>query len=74
MKVSLLSLNKVWKGLPCAFPVHKYYSKQESIPVGCVPPTWKPYMLQVQWPPPDVVLGGGGPGMNKFEQVSSDHH
>ena len=29
---------------------------QESIPVGCVPPPCIPYVLQ--WPPPDIVLGG----------------
>ena len=32
------------------------YEEQESIPVGCVPPTCKPYVLQ--WPPPDVTSGG----------------
>ena len=31
-------------------------AKQEIIPVGCVPPTWKQYMLQ--WLPPDVTGGG----------------
>ena len=31
-------------------------------------------MLQFQWPPPDVTQGAGGTQMNKFEQVSSDHH
>ena len=44
---------------------------QESIPVGCAPPTWKPYTFQ--WPPPDVAPGKGG-GLNEFEQVSSEHH
>ena len=39
--------------------------KQESIPVGCVLPPWKLYVLQFQWPLPQ---------MNKFEQVSSDYH
>ena len=29
-------------------------------------------MLQFQWPPPDVTPGG--PQVNKFEQVSSEHH
>ena len=33
----------------------------------------KPYMLQFQWPLPDVTLGVG-PQMNKFEQESSNHH
>ena len=30
--------------------------EQESIPIGCLPPTRKPYMLQ--WPPPDVIRRG----------------
>ena len=30
------------------------YQKQESIPVACVPPTWKPHVLQFQLPPPYV--------------------
>ena len=30
-------------------------------------------MLQFQLPPPDVTWGVG-PGINKFEQVSTDHH
>ena len=42
------------------------------MPVVRVPPVWKPYMLQFQWPQLDVTLGG--PQMNKFEQVSGDHH
>ena len=29
-------------------------NEQESIPVGRVLPAGKPYMLQFQWPPPDV--------------------
>ena len=41
---------------------------QESIPVGCVPPAWKSYVLR--WPR-DVSPGGlGGGPMNEFEQVS----
>ena len=32
--------------------------KIEIIPVRCVPPAWKPYMLQFQWPPPDVAPTG----------------
>ena len=49
--------------------------QQDSIPVGYIPPTCKPYLFQFQLPPPDVApRGGGGPQMNKFEQVSSDHH
>ena len=31
---------------------------QESIPVGCVPATWKPYPFQFHWPPPDITPGG----------------
>ena len=40
-------------------------TKQESIPVGCVPPVCKQYMIQ--WPPPDVTRGG--PQVSKFELV-----
>ena len=43
--------------------VKNILNKQESIPVGSVPPAW---------PPPDITLGGTQ--MNKFEQVSSNHH
>ena len=32
----------------------------------------KPYVLQFQWPPPDVTPGGFE--MDKFKQVSNDHH
>ena len=49
----------------------KIILKPESIPLGCVPPTRKLYMLQVQWPPPDAPPGG--PLIDKFEQVSSEH-
>ena len=31
--------------------------KQESIPVRCVLPAWKLYVLQFQWPLPDVARG-----------------
>ena len=31
---------------------------QESIPVVYIPPAWKPYVLQRQWPRPDIALGG----------------
>ena len=41
--------------------------KQENIPVGCLSPACKPYMLQ--WQPPDVTLGRGDPQVNKFEQI-----
>ena len=43
--------------------------KQDSIPVGCIPPAWKPYLLQFLLSPPDVAMGGEGVGtrqMNKF--------
>ena len=62
--------------------------EQESIPVGCVPPTYRPYTFRC---PPDVSTRGSsseqlwtgyqwqlpdvtnrGPEVNKFEQVSSD--
>ena len=29
-------------------------TEQESIPVGWVLTAWKPYLLQFQWPAPDV--------------------
>ena len=39
--------------------------KQESIPVGCVPPTCKPYVFW--WPPLGLSIRGGevGPQVNK---------
>ena len=46
----------------------------DSIPEECLSRTWKPYVLQFQLPSPDVAAGGIDPQMNKFEQVSSDHH
>ena len=54
----------------------KIILKQDNIPVVCVPPAWKPYVLHFQFRLPDVAEGGGGAGpqMNKFEQVSNDHH
>ena len=53
-------------------PIDEHLQEQESIPVGCIPPPLKLCMLQFQWPPPDVTPGD--PQMNKFDQVSSDHH
>ena len=38
-------------------------NKQDKIIIGCILPVF-------QWPPLDV--SGGGPQVNKFEQVSSD--
>ena len=32
-------------------------AKQESIPVGCISPASKTYVLKFQWPPSDVALG-----------------
>ena len=51
----------------------KIYRKQDSIPLACMPHAWNRCMLQFQLTPPDVntVIG---PQMNKFEQVSVDHH
>ena len=37
--------------------VSKHKVQQESIPVGCVPPTYQPYVLW--WPPIGVSTGGG---------------
>ena len=45
-------------------------NKQDKIIIGCVLPASYPYVFQ--WPPLDV--SGGGPQVNKFEQVSSDDH
>ena len=43
--------------------------------VRYIPPSWKPYVLQFQWTPPDVPPWGGlSPLMNIFEEVSSDHY
>ena len=44
---------------------------QASIPVGCVPPAWKPYVSVAtirchSW--------DGDPQVKKFEDVSSEHH
>ena len=50
----------------------QYIHKQENIPVGYIQPTWKPHILQFQLPPPNVTPED--PQINKFEQVSSDHH
>ena len=33
---------------------------QDSILVGCIPPTWKPYVFKFQLPPPDVNWESGG--------------
>ena len=49
--------------------INKIITKQESIPVGCIPPACRPYVLR--WSP-DVSTCGGGHQVNKFEQVSSD--
>ena len=58
-----------------SFIDNKVVLKQESIPVGCFLPAWKLYVIQFQLPPPDFTHGQGvGLQMNKFEQVSSDHH
>ena len=47
--------------------------KQESIPVGCVPPACKLYVFRR---PPDVTLEGPVQDcrMNKFAQVFNDDH
>ena len=37
----------------------KNYSIQESIPVGCLQPAWKPYVFQFQFPQLDVSSRGG---------------
>ena len=40
--------------------------QEESIPVGCIPPPWKPYVLKFQLPRPDVI---GGRGRSPNEHV-----
>ena len=50
--------------------VESYVHWQESIPIGCVPPACKLYMLK--WSPPDVTPECYQ--VNKFEQVSSVGH
>ena len=42
---------------PLGSTTEKVY-QQENILVGFIPSTWKPYMLQFQWPPPDVTSMG----------------
>ena len=36
--------------------LNKVQIVQESFPVGCIPPVFKPYMHHFHWPQPDVVL------------------
>ena len=45
--------------------------KQESIPIGCVPPAWKPYILHFQWLPPDVTRGVPSSDAQEEEGVRS---
>ena len=52
-------------------PVSESYDWQDSIIVGCVPPSCQPYVFQ--WPPQDVSIpeeGGVSPEVNEFEHVS----
>ena len=55
-------LLSVWKN-DTKFPTlsavifSKHFQQQESIRVGCVPPTCQPYLFQ--WLPPGVRTGGG---------------
>ena len=58
-----------------SFIGNKVVLKQENIPVGCLLSAWKLYVILFQLPPPDFTHGQlVGPQMNKFEQVSRDHH
>ena len=50
----------------------KHFKQQESIPVGCVPTTCADCTCFNSHH--QMLLMGRGPQMNKFEQVSSDHH
>ena len=59
----------------CFFVCRKFSSIFQSqlnnlTNIGCIPPACQLYELQ----PPDVSTGGGGPQMNKFEDVSGDSH
>ena len=47
------------------------YKLQDSIPVGCVPSAWQPYVFQQS--PLDANTGGGHQ-VKKFEQVFSNDH
>ena len=70
-KIRLFSSGKIWQvSIKCYVYVPLL---EDSIPVGCISLTSKLYVLQFQLPPLDVTLGGVGPKMNMFEQVSSDH-
>ena len=45
-------------------------NKKDSNRVVCIPPAWKPCVLQFQLPISDVTPGRGvGPQMNKFEHL-----
>ena len=51
------------------------YQIQDSIPVGCIPPTRKPMCLSFSCHHQMLLQGVGvGLQMNKFEKVPSDHH
>ena len=39
----------------------KIGQEQKNIPVGCVPPAWKPNVLQFHWSPPDDAPRGRSP-------------
>ena len=47
----------------------KAFVRQNSIPVGCVPPASQPYVFW--WPPPDVSTSGGG-GVGGLGRSSSE--
>ena len=68
----LMEMSQTWWQLsiqakPTPEWMRRNYSKQESIPVGCIPPTLKPYMYTCfsfscrhRWSPPDVTSSGVG--------------
>ena len=45
---------------------YEHFCIKESIPVGCLPIVYQPYVLQ--WPPDVSTSGGGGFQVNKFNR------
>ena len=52
--------------------IAKRNSQEDSILEGCVPPDWKPYMLQFQWPQPDAALWGTLPDLSQRGTLPCD--
>ena len=64
--------NDTMFGSSSVVPQGDFTFEQELIPVGCMPPSRKLYVLQFQLHH-QMSLPAEGSQMNKFEQVSSDH-